>query len=262
LYKIPAKTVFMGKNLIFMPECHSTNTFSLNLCQQPSKPADGSVVITANQTAGRGQRGNTWIVEPGKNLTFSLILYPTFILPTEQFQLQVFMSLGVRDYLTGRNVKGVKIKWPNDILVGDKKICGMLVENQIMGNRITACVAGIGLNINQRTFDIEGPTSLGLESDSVYDLNDELHQLLQCLEIRYLQLRQRSITSIFEEYTRNLYWLEEVREFESPARGVFEGRILGVEPTGMLKILVAGNEEYFAMKEISHHRANSRHDSF
>ena len=254
MYKIPAKTVFMGKNLIFMPECHSTNTFALNLCQQDPRPSDGSVVITANQTAGRGQRGNTWVVEPGKNLTFSLILFPTFMLPTEQFQLQVFMSLGVRDYLTGRNIAAVKIKWPNDILVNDRKICGMLVENHIMGNRITASVAGIGININQTRFSIHGPTSLSLEKPSIYELNDELHRLLQCLEVRYLQLKQRQVPSIFDEYIENLYLLGEDREFHSPALGKFIGRILGVEPTGMLRVYVDGQEQRFAMKEISYHR--------
>ena len=198
MYKIPANTVFIGKNLIFMPECHSTNTFALNLCQQNSKPADGTVVIAAYQSAGRGQRGNTWIVEPGKNLTFSVILFPTFISPAEQFQLQVFTSLAVYDYLIQKGISHVSIKWPNDIIINDKKVCGMLVENQLMGNNITATVVGVGLNVNQTHFSNDGPTSLSQVTTNEYELNDELHNLLHALEVRYLQMRQGHATSLME----------------------------------------------------------------
>lgn len=255
MYKIPANTVFMGKNLIFMPECHSTNTFALNLCQRNSRPADGTVVITAYQSAGRGQRGNTWMVEPGKNLTFSIILFPTFISAADQFKLQVFTSLAVYDYLTQKEIPNVSIKWPNDLLVNDKKVCGILVENQLMGNKITATVAGIGLNINQTHFSLDGPTSLSLVTGKEYDLNGELHHLLHALEARYLQMRHGHATLLIEEYTHHLYWINEEHLFDSTAYGLFNGIIRGVNEAGQLIVSIDGIDEKFNMKEISYQRA-------
>src|SRR4051794_34289976 len=103
----------MGKNLVFVPECHSTNDLALQLCQQ-SAVLEGSVVITLNQTKGRGQRGNSWETEPGKNLTLSLIVKPAFLAIQDQFMLNVISSLGVLDYLRDSSTSKLHVKWPND----------------------------------------------------------------------------------------------------------------------------------------------------
>src|SRR5690348_13137008 len=105
----------MGHSLVFMPECHSTNGEALRLLQDNPPVAEGTVIITDNQTAGRGQRGNTWESEPGKNLTFSIILKPTFLHPKDQFKLNMCVSLALHDYLTSQ-LQDVKIKWPNDMM--------------------------------------------------------------------------------------------------------------------------------------------------
>ena len=120
MYKIPANTLFTGKNLVFVPDCPSTNTLALEISQQ-SPVKEGTVVITDQQTAGKGQRGNTWEAEPRQNLTFSLILKPTFLAVNKQFYLNIVICLALKDYLRQKTSGPVHIKWPNDILVHQKK---------------------------------------------------------------------------------------------------------------------------------------------
>ena len=250
MYKIPANTLFIGKNLVFMPECHSTNTFALDLCQRPSNPADGTVVITANQSAGRGQRGSEWQAQPGKNLTFSIILKPHFLSIPDQFYLNVFASLAIRDYLVLHECSDIAIKWPNDIYLNDKKVCGMLIENQLSGNRIDSTVLGIGLNINQEVFALAKATSLAMNKHQTFDLQTELDTLLPLIESRYLQLKQGRLAALLGEYLDSLYWVNEEHTFESAKLGQFRGTIQGVDQAGQLKISVEGNDTLFGVKDL------------
>lgn len=238
----------MGKNLVFMPECHSTNTHALQLCQQ-KQSVEGTVVITNNQTAGRGQRGNTWEAEPGTNLTFSLILKPTFLLASEQFMLNRAVSLGIADFLRSQLPKAVKIKWPNDMLVQEKKICGVLIENVIQGSGLSAAVVGIGLNINQHRFSNARATSLHLQTGILYDLSTMLDELLHCLEVYWLMLREGRHETLNELYLEQLYAKEETRLFKAGTE-VFEGAITGVDAVGRLVINTAFGERVFGMKEV------------
>jgi BirA family biotin operon repressor/biotin-[acetyl-CoA-carboxylase] ligase len=250
LYKIPANTLFLGKNLVFMPECHSTNTFALELCQQSPGSAEGTVVITANQSSGRGQRGNVWIVEPGKNLTFSVILRPSFLAIQDQFYLNIFSALAICDYLKEHSCESVRIKWPNDIYVREKKICGILIESQLQGSQITSSILGIGLNINQRNFTMDTATSLNLETGRHYNLQDELELMLGFLEARYLQLRQLKLQSLKTDYLNNMYWINEEHTFQSQELGTFNGAICGLDPAGQLLIRIDGKEKAFGIKDV------------
>lgn len=146
-----------------VPECRSTSAV---LAAMPDAP-HGTVVVTDRQTAGRGQRGNSWEAEPGANLTFSLLLRPQAIPAARQFELSVIVALEVaacvRRALAGTpNAPRVCVKWPNDIYVGDRKIAGILIENSLSGSGIERSIAGIGLNVNQRIFvsDAPNPTSI------------------------------------------------------------------------------------------------------
>lgn len=238
----------MGKNLVFMPECHSTNTYALQLCQQKQN-VEGTVVITNNQTAGRGQRGNTWEAEPGTNLTFSLILKPTFLLAVEQFMLNRAVSLGIADFLRSQLPKAVKIKWPNDMLVQEKKICGVLIENVIQGSGLSASVVGIGLNVNQHRFSIDRATSLYLQTGILYDLSAMLDELLHCIETYWLMLREGRYETLNDQYLEQLFARDEKRQFKT-ATEIFEGAITGVDPVGRLVIQTPFGERVFGMKEV------------
>lgn len=249
MYKIPASTLFVGKKLVYVPECHSTNTLAAELSQRGSV-VEGTLVITSNQFGGRGQRGNQWISEPGKNLTFSLILKPIFLKPDQQFRLTQVISLAVADYTKGRTHHVVKIKWPNDVLANNKKICGILIENSISGDTIQNSIVGVGLNINQTEFTENKGTSLKNEMGLDFDLQYELNELLLCIEVRYLQLRDGKIERLAEDYLQRLYRIGEVHSFrigDNKKQGVIEG----VDQRGRLVVLIDDVKQFFDLKEIS-----------
>jgi BirA family transcriptional regulator, biotin operon repressor / biotin---[acetyl-CoA-carboxylase] ligase len=248
LYKIPAKTLFIGKNLIFVPECNSTNTLAQQLGQQPSV-SDGTLVITDNQTAGRGQRGNSWEVEPGANFTFSLILKTGFLPAQDQFGLNMAISVGILDYLKSHLKSNVHIKWPNDILVENRKVCGILIENSIKGSLISHSVVGVGLNVNQIQFTHDRATSLKKETGKTFSLHDELENLLWCVEKFYMLLRQQNYTLLQEYYYQHLYGLNEERKFKSSGTE-WTGTITGVDHAGRLKVQTTEGEKVFSFKEI------------
>jgi BirA family biotin operon repressor/biotin-[acetyl-CoA-carboxylase] ligase len=249
LYKIFADTLFVGQKLISVPECHSTNSLASELSDKISL-ADGTVVITPNQTAGRGQRGNTWESTAGLNLTFSIVLKPAFLSIKSQFCLTQVTSLAVADYLKSLGLEGVKIKWPNDVLVDEKKTGGILIENSLQGEAIQKSIVGIGLNINQKSFAASTATSLALVVGKDFDVNTALNSLLTKFESRYLQLRAGKYAELKKEYLENLFGLGEQRTFTARNER-FSGIIQDVNEKGELIISVQGNPTHFSLKEIS-----------
>lgn len=248
MYKILANTVFMGKNLVFVPEWHSTNSLAMELGQR-ANVSEGTVIITNNQYGGRGQRGNQWISEPGMNFTFSIILKPT-LLPDQQFIMTQVVALGVADYVkTQAPASQVKVKWPNDILVDGQKVCGILIESSLSGSLIQFVVAGIGLNMNQQSFENPWATSLKCVTGKTYTLEEELPRLLQAVEFRYLQLRENKIPKLKADYQESLYRLGERHDFNTP-KGTLEGWIEGVDPSGKLMVASDQGIHYFDLKEI------------
>jgi BirA family biotin operon repressor/biotin-[acetyl-CoA-carboxylase] ligase len=250
LYKIPANTLFIGKNLVFVPDCHSTNTLALQLSQQPTA-TDGTVVITDHQTAGKGQRGNVWEAEPSMNLTFSLILKPKFLAVNKQFYLNIVICLALRDYLKERTPDPIHIKWPNDILVHEKKISGVLIENQLQGNEIINAIAGVGLNINQRSFEAPRATSLANLTGRAFNLDAELGALLGFIESRYLQLRQDKYEMLMNSYLESLYRINARHTFSHDGT-TFEGVIRNLDESGKLRIQTEGGIRSFTVKEIAY----------
>lgn len=249
MYKIPAKTLFMGHSLVFMPECHSTNDEASRLIESNTNVVEGTVVITNKQVSGRGQRGNTWLTEHGKNLTFSILIKPSFLLAKEQFYLNKVFSLGLFDFLM-KNLSGeIKIKWPNDMMANGKKICGMLIENHLQGQQIKYSIVGIGLNVNQQNFSVATATSMSLQRGEEFLLEEALPELLECLEMRYLRVRSGKFDELDCEYEKSLYWKGEKHVFKKPDE-VFEGIISGVDESGKLKVNVDGTTEYFDLKQI------------
>lgn len=241
----------MGQQLVFMPECHSTNLELQRLLQEKGSP-EGLVVITDNQTSGRGQRGNTWESEPGKNLTFSIGLKPHFLDPKTQFYLSMVVSLGLVDCLKSLlSETEVKIKWPNDIMLHGKKTCGILIESQLVGQRLDRSVIGIGLNVNQESFSLPMATSLSAASGRIYDLNEVFSLLLEMLEARYRQLKAGVFDRLSYEYEQHLYWRDEVHVFSIDQQMV-TGIIEGITKEGKLLVQIDGVERKFAFKEITY----------
>ena len=146
--------------IIRLDETNSTNNYLRELLAGDALP-EGSLVIADFQTAGKGQVGNSWESEARKNLMFSLLLYPDFLPANRQFLISQIASLSVKETLDGY-IDSVTVKWPNDIYWKDRKICGMLIENDLSGQHLYCSVIGIGLNINQEVFRSNAPNPVSL----------------------------------------------------------------------------------------------------
>lgn len=229
--------LFTGTNVIDLESTDSTNNYALILLRE-KQPFEGTVVRTFRQTLGRGQRQKQWESENFCNLTFSIIYYPVFLSVSRQFQLSKAISLGVADFVKSvTKSENVKIKWPNDIYVGNKKIAGILIENTVSGNKISSAVIGIGLNANQTSFsaEIPNPVSLKMITGKSLDLEKCFQELCVSLEVRYMQLKGGKENLINEEYHKSLYGLNEQREFVINTKNTI-AEIVGVDELGKLKL--------------------------
>ena len=217
-----------------------------------SKPvAEGTVIMAESQYAGRGQQQNRWFSEPGKNLTFSLLLKPSFLPLRQQFELTQAISVGVTSALKHATGLPVQVKWPNDIYHDSKKLGGMLIENLVQGGHIKNAVIGIGLNINQESFPDTLPhaTSLKQILQKDYDLKTLLADICNHIEACYLQLKAGKAGSIKEQYLDNLYRLNRESYFKAD-EVTFKGVITGVTDTGLLIINTENGEKEFNLKQI------------
>lgn len=250
MHNFQPKTLFLGKNLVYLPTCHSTNDIAAEKIQK-GLTFEGTIVITSDQTAGRGQRGNNWETLPGQNITMSVILKPDFLPVTSQFSLNIAVSLGVYEFLSKYVAENLSIKWPNDIYVGNRKIVGMLLENTISGNRLSYTIAGIGVNINQLSFSNDKIISLRLATrQDEYELEKLIEELCVCLEKYYLQLKNGHTTTQKKQYLQHLYRFEETHYFTSNGNR-FLGKIVDIAESGQLMLEVDGVIQYFDFKEIS-----------
>jgi BirA family biotin operon repressor/biotin-[acetyl-CoA-carboxylase] ligase len=235
-------------NTIWYETIATTNTEALRrLDGIPS----GTVLAARSQTAGRGQRGNTWFTEPGKNLTFSVVLKDLGLKASDSIRLNALTSVAVVSLLEHYGVQPV-IKWPNDIYVSGRKICGMLIENTLDGAMLGASVVGIGININQREFpQLANATSLALCTGKDEALEEVLAVFLEIFEG---MLSQLDSPELWERYASRLYRLgKTARYYDILREEEFEGVIQGVEPDGRLCILDAGGERrHYRFKEVSY----------
>jgi BirA family transcriptional regulator, biotin operon repressor / biotin---[acetyl-CoA-carboxylase] ligase len=226
----------IGSKVIFKDSLESTNNFASGLLKKEALP-EGTVVHSNYQTSGRGQQGNTWESEAGKNLLLSIVLYPRKIKPADQFAISMAISLGILDHVRDI-VKGSAIKWPNDIYVADRKIAGLLIENSILNGSIIQSIAGIGFNVNQVDFPgyIPNPVSLKMITGNEYDLSENLRILLSKLDKRYRQLVSEHDRKMKSEYISSLYGFMEWRPFRTIPDGNIYGRIVGITQSGQLMV--------------------------
>ncbi|MDQ1088173.1 biotin--[acetyl-CoA-carboxylase] ligase [Siphonobacter sp. SORGH_AS_1065] len=249
MYKSYPKTQFIGQKIIYLPSCHSTNDLAAESLRNDAP--EGTLYVTDEQTAGRGQRGNVWRTNTGENLTFSFIVHPTFLRATEQFRLSIAIALGIHDFLTELLYDGVKLKWPNDLYYKDQKLGGVLIENSLMGTHLTGSVIGIGLNINQLSFSITTATSVRQITGKEYSLEALLLQLCNRLEERYLALKDGSYNQQKIEYLQRLYRFREWHRFQDTSGKTFNGQIIGVAEFGQLQVETETDVRLFDIKEIS-----------
>jgi BirA family biotin operon repressor/biotin-[acetyl-CoA-carboxylase] ligase len=179
------------------------------------RPQDCSLIITDHQTQGRGTDTNMWESEKGKNLTFSLVLYPEFA-ADQQFIMNKAISLGIYDFLVALLPDHkISIKWPNDLYIEDKKVCGILIQNSVIGNKLDYMVVGIGLNVNQSIFTgkAPNPVSLKILTSIEYNLEELLQGLLNSIFKRYTSIKPESARKIESDYKKALYRMMEWHEY-------------------------------------------------
>lgn len=207
--------------------------------------------MAESQYAGRGQQQNRWHSEPGKNLTISLLLKPSFLSISLQFDLTRVVSLGIINALGPFLGEKLKIKWPNDIYYGDKKLGGILIENTLQGSQIKNSIIGIGLNINQDVFPMEVASAVSMKQilHRDYDLEFILSEICKNIEAVYLSLRSGRYDAVRNEYMERLYRLNEEKYYRSGV-SIFEGMITGVTCEGLLLVNAEGIEKKYNLKEI------------
>ena len=222
-----------AKKFIVLQEVDSTNNYARQLIMSDAA-VDGTVVLTHCQHRGRGQMGNHWESERNKNLTFSVVFYPGFLEPANQFFLSQVVSLGICDFFSSE-VADVKIKWPNDIYVGSRKIGGILIENSVQGNTFFSSVAGIGLNINQETFlsDAPNPVSLKQLTGKNYPVEDLAMEITTLIFGWYEKLKSGMYDEIEYAYISHLFRMGEWSLFRAN-HVTFEARIMGSGEFGQL----------------------------
>jgi BirA family biotin operon repressor/biotin-[acetyl-CoA-carboxylase] ligase len=206
----------------------------------------GDIIVALSQSGGRGQRGKSWSSEQGKNLTFSLVLEPENFTAERQFMLSKATALAIAAVLEKQGVEA-RIKWPNDIYVGGKKIAGILIENSVCGARLTRSIVGAGINVNQTVFDprLPNPTSLALETG----LESDLPRLLEELYATLMAMFDRMDEKTDRRYMEKLYLLDAPRLFVAAGRS-FTGTIRGVGDYGELLVEENGAVGSYLFKEI------------
>lgn len=243
--------LFVGQNIITLQFVDSTNNYLKDIVSKSKPILEGTVILAVEQSAGRGQLGSTWHSESGKNLTFSILLNPTFLPVERQFELNKAISLAINDVLSKHFGALAKIKWPNDSYIGMQKIGGMLIENNIHGTLLKHAIIGIGLNVNQTSFPsiLKNVTSFSQFLHQDYDLLHLLKELCSAIEARYLQLKAGKFNEIGAEYLSKLYRLNEWDMYRIHGK-LQSGKICGVSVTGQLQVETENQIREYTLKEI------------
>lgn len=243
--------------LIHLPEVASTNTYLRQLLKTEPHLPQYTVVDSYAQTAGRGQRGNSWETNPGENISSSVLLRPQLPPQATTYDLNIVVSLALYDLLSRYiSEQVVKVKWPNDIMIGDKKICGILIENEWLGSDWDYSIVGIGLNVKQTTFGDYHPvaTSMALEGAVLAEDYETWHHGLISELTEAIQERMHGLathhTELRSEYHRHLLGLGERRNYALPDGCEFTGVIESVLPNGLLQVSTPHGTQHFAFKEI------------
>ena len=237
-------------HIIKLDATGSTNAVLKELWQD-GQAKDWTVVWADYQHSGRGQKGTVWQSEPGKNLTFSVLKsFKNFDIQ-DQFLLNMAVSMAVFEALDSLGIPDLKLKWPNDILSGSRKICGILIENMVKASRVTAAIIGIGINVNQMEFgELKEAASLRSITGKDYELESLLNSNIGHLQTRLDDFKPLSRKKITREYHSILYRKDMVSSFIFPNGKKANGIIRGISERGELLVETEADTRSFSMKEI------------
>ena len=238
-------------HIVKLDATDSTNQYLKELALSKTLD-DFTVVSTIKQVKGKGQMGAIWQSEPGMNLTFSILKKFNKLNVEDQFLLNIYVSLSIFKLLKSLLVPDLSIKWPNDILSGTSKICGILIENVLLGNQITTSVIGIGLNVNQLTFNtLSNVSSLKLLLGRTFNLDELLHHMLKNIKESFLQRTQENDKVLWSAYEEELFRKNKPSTFKDIDGTIFMGFIRKISPEGKLVVeLEDAILKEFDLKEI------------
>ncbi len=245
---IPQKFSY-NKPIIHLTETDSTNKYAMQLLKD--NPTDGTAIVADYQTGGKGQSQNSWHSDPAKNLLISVIWKNVVLKADENFYLTKAVTYAVHQFLKQCFNLDAMIKWPNDMVVNDKKIAGILIENTISGTSIKASVIGVGINVNQANFpaDLPNATSAHLLNNQVYPIAVIQELFLGYLQQGYQLLKLKQHNRLTDFYLKHLYRLNEKHQFIVDKNKI-EATIVGVDRWGKLIILHNSEFKSFNNKEI------------
>lgn len=246
-------TLFVGQNKVYLPVTESTNSYAIGLLKNVNTH-EGTVVYTDYQTQGRGQRGNSWKADSAMNIMLSVMLRPQFLDAKKSFCLSKITALAVYDVLaeiSAISQFGIKIKWPNDILVNRQKVAGILIENSFKENALQWSVIGVGLNVNQDDFEgLPGASSLLRLTGREWPREQLMERLFVHLEKWYLALRNQKLGSINSAYMERLFGVNESNLFEENGKQ-FMAKMVNVTEAGLLELeLEDRSRRLFDIKEV------------
>lgn len=240
------------ERLIYLEEVDSTNHFAHELVKN-QYPPNGTAILARYQSAGKGQKGNSWESAENQNLLCSLVFYPDHIEAHELFKLNQAVALAICEYLEEVSGYNFKVKWPNDIMFEEKKIAGILIENTIREKQCQFSIVGIGINLNQTAFKPYSPEAISLKSATGQETTS--------ISSFCIGLRDKVMHQIFNlkpdaevlqrEYAKKLFGLNEKRWFESDGE-TFEATIIGVDESGKLLMESSGKLLDFGVKGVKH----------
>jgi len=248
-----SKTNNFSFKVHFRRRLKSTN-ISLARMLKKADLEEGYLISTDEQTGGIGQRNTFWESQPSKNLLFSFVLRPKELELQKQFYLSIVVSLALAELVEKHLPSGeVKIKWPNDIFVDDRKIAGVLIENAIQGSRFESVIIGVGLNVNQEHFNLENKNPVSLKMILKKELNRD--QLLDEFEVlfskHYAQLNDKKFDNLLKAYLKLMYRRDQWCTYYS--KGIqFQGTILGIDQYGFLRMETSSGEKTFDVKEVEY----------
>jgi len=237
----------IGLQKIILSDVNSTNNFAAKLIKD-GITGHGSVIMAENQSDGRGQHDSIWQSAPKLNLLLSIILLPKQMNIRNPIHINWFISISIIDFFL---IKGIKaeIKWPNDILVNGKKIAGILIENKYSGSKLRNSIVGIGVNVNQMSFDSIVATSMKIEQDTDFVLEDLLEEFILCLKSKEEWLYSKNQEVLQKEYLNYLFGMGQLLKFKTNS-GIIQGEITGVDSNGQLLVTSNGKTHAFQNKEI------------
>jgi BirA family biotin operon repressor/biotin-[acetyl-CoA-carboxylase] ligase len=222
--------------IIKLDAIDSTNSY-LKALTAAQLPKDYTVVVTESQTQGRGQMGTVWKADNGKNLTVSVFKKVSFVKIEQRFYISMVVSLAIYDALKALNIPQLHIKWPNDILSANKKLCGILIENVIKNNSLHGSVIGFGLNVNQKNFkDLPQASSLSKITGISYDKDEVLTKILDNLKSNFKLLEDKEYTFIKTQYECLLFRKDKPSTFKYLSNETFSGIIKGITDKGQLRV--------------------------